>query len=434
MAVGSRQLTLTNKAAVKKVLRHFRWFSEFLNTPDAWLPVFCCVLILGISSPAQAQKTKSQLQKEKQQNIEKIKETEKILNETGQQKKNSLGELTALNQRIRQQEELIASIKGEINLLDTDINENNEIINALEADLSNLKEEYASMLFSAQKASGKTNKLTFLFSAQTFDQLLMRLKYMDQYGKSRQEQAEAITRVHQILAEQVRQTEVIKSQKNELLNDEVAENKSLTSLKQKQRTVVKSLEKEEKRLNKDLEETRKSVAQLDNLINEIIKEEMERAAREAAVKKTTNPAKVEEPEFTLSSSFEENRTKFPWPASGFISQKFGRQNHPILKGIVLQNDGINIQTQDGEKVKCIFEGEVRAVALFPAIGSSVIVSHGEYFTVYSGLKEVYVKKGQKVETDQQIGRLSNNGEGISELRFQIRKNTVPLNPQAWLRD
>ena len=106
----------------------------------------------------------------------------------------------------------------------------------------------------------------------------------------------------------------------------------------------------------------------------------------------------------------------------------------MLKGIILQNDGINIQTQQGEKVKCIFEGEVRAVAIFPAIGSSIIVNHGEYFTVYSGLKEIFVKKGQKVVTGQEIGRVSVNGEGISELRFQIRKNTIALNPQAWLKE
>ncbi len=405
-----------------------------------WLPIaigmsaLCILLTVGINLPAQAQKSKSQLQKEKQQNLEKIKETEKILNETGQQKKNSLGELTALNQRIGQQEQLITSIKGEINLLDTDIDENNQIIRALEEDLGKLKEEYASMLFSAQKASGKTNKLTFLFSARSFEQLLMRLKYMEQYGKSRQEQAEAITRVQQVLADQVRQTELIKSQKNDLLNDDLAESNNLTHLKQKQRTVVKSLEKEEKRLKKDLEETRKSVAQLDKLINEIIKEEIERAAREAAAAKAANSTAVIDASVALSSSFEDNRAKFPWPASGFISQKFGRQNHPVLKGIILQNDGINIQTQQGEKVKCIFEGEVRAVAIFPSIGSSVIINHGDYFTVYSGLKEVFVKKGQKVVTNQEIGQVSVNGEGISELRFQIRKSTVALNPQAWLKE
>jgi septal ring factor EnvC (AmiA/AmiB activator) len=201
-----------------------------------------------------------------------------------------------------------------------------------------------------------------------------------------------------------------------------------------QRSVVRSLEKEEKRLKKDLEETKKSVAQLDNLINDIIKEEMERAAREAAAAKVANATAVVETMTALSSSFEENRAKFPWPATGFVSQKFGRQNHPVLRGIVLQNDGINIQTQQGEKVKSIFEGEVRAVAIFPAIGSSVIISHGEYFTVYSGLKDVFVKKGQKVMTNQDIGQVSVNSDGISELRFQIRKNTVALNPQAWLKE
>lgn len=398
------------------------------------------VLSLLFSFSGLAQRNKNQLQKEKQKNVEKIKETEKILSETAQQKKNSLGELTALNQRIRDQENLINSIKGEIALLEDDISENNDIISALETDLAKLKEEYAAMLFSAQKASGKITKLTFLFSAESFDQMLMRLKYMEQYGDVRQEQAEVIGRVQKLLGQQVKQTEVIKEEKNTLLSEEVTENDNLSNLKKKQKTVVRSLEKEEKRLKKDLEETKKSIAQLDKLINEIIKEELERAAREAREakeKKTANAAvaaKATEASVALSSSFEENKSKFPWPTSGFVSQRFGRQNHPVLKGIELQNDGINIQTKQDEKVKSIFQGEVRRVAFIPAIGSSVIISHGEYFTVYSGLKEVFVKQGQKVTTNQEIGKVSINGDGISELRFQIRKSTQALDPQAWLKN
>jgi septal ring factor EnvC (AmiA/AmiB activator) len=402
-------------------------------------PVFLLVFFLaGIAFTATAQKSKSQLQKEKQQNLEKIKETEKILNETSQQKKTSLGELTALIQRIGQQETLIGSIKNEVHLLDANINENNQIIQALADDLSRLKAEYAAMLFSAQKANGKTDKLMFVFSATSFDQLLMRLKYMEQYGKARQEQVDAINRVQNVLVEQVRQTEIIKTQKDSLLNEDIHENNHLTTLRQKQKTVIRSLEKEEKRLKKDLEETEKAVALLDKRINEIIKEEMERAAREArereAKAKANNAPAEAVPSAALSSSFEENKSKFPWPAAGFISQKFGRQNHPVLKNIILQNDGINIQTKQNEKVKSIFDGEVRAVAFIPAIGSSVIVSHGEYFTVYSGLKDVYVKKGQKVTANQEIGQVLVNSEGISELRFQIRKNTVALDPQAWLKE
>jgi len=387
-------------------------------------------LFFLISFFAHAQKSKTQLQKEKQQNLEKIKETEKILAETGEKKENSMGELVAINQRILQQESLMKSIKGEISLLDYDISENNQLIDALERDVKKLKEEYSAMLLAAQKASGKVDKLTFLFSAQSFDQLMMRLKYMEQYGKARQDQAEAIVKVQDILKEQVRVTELKRGEKKNLLNDEVKENNKLTNLKAKQRIIVRSLERQEKQLRKDIEATRKAVAELDNLIAKIIKEELERAAREARASKTNTP----DASVALSASFAENKNKFPRPVSGFVSQKFGRQNHPVLKGIVIQNDGINIQTKQGEEVHSVFNGEVSRVAFTPGIGNTVIIKHGDFFTVYTGLKDIAVKQGQRVTTNQEIGSVLSNAEGISELRFQIRKNFDALDPQEWLRN
>jgi murein hydrolase activator len=371
-----------------------------------------------------AQKTKSQLQKEKQQNLEKIKEVEKIIGETSTKKKNSLGELSALNQRIREQENLITSIKGEINYLDSEITENNDIINALEDDLNKLKKEYATMLYAAQKANNNTTRLTFLFSAKSFDQLVMRLRYMEQYGQTRKLQADQIVKVQQELSGQVKEIRVRREEKNKLLNDVVTENNNLSNLKQKQSTLVRSLVREEKKLKKDLEETKKSVARLDKLIEDLIKEEMEREARLKSGETVI-----------LSNSFEENRNKFLWPvSSGFVSQKFGRQNHPVLKGIVQQNNGVNIQTTANEKVKSIFEGEVRRVAFIQGLGSTVIIKHGEYLTVYAGLKEVFVRTGQKVITNQEIGKIFSNIDGVSELRFQIFKNTTALDPQAWLKN
>lgn len=388
-----------------------------------------------------SQKNKGQLQKEKQQNLEKIKETERILEETARQKKNSLGELNALKQRITQQESLIQSIKSEINLLEGDIDENQDIIYSLELDLKKLKDEYAAMLFSAQKANGKIDQLTFLFSAQSFDQLLLRLRYMEQYSKARKDQAEAITKAQSILEGQVLKTETIKRAKGILLSDELAENKNLETLKGKQNTLVRTLQKEEKKLRKDIEETKLAVAQLDRMIEEIVREEIARAereareAREAKSKASANAAKASEAAtIALSASFEENKAKFPWPAAGFISQKFGKQNHPVLKGIVIQNEGINIQTKQDEKVRCIFNGEVRRVAQIGVLGNTVIVNHGEYFSVYSGLREVMVKQGQRLKTNEEIGQVLVNSDGVSELRFQIRKNTTALDPQAWLKN
>jgi murein hydrolase activator len=403
------------------------------------------VAALLLSAVAFSQKSKTQLQREKQENLEKIRETEKILDETTAEKKNSIGELSALNRRIEQQEVLMVSIQSEIELLDYDIDENNEIIVALEKDVEKLKEEYASMVFAAQKASGKIDRLTFLFSAQSFDQLLMRLKYMEQYGKARQEQAEAIAKVQQILSEQVRQIELKRSEKQTLLAEEEKENSELAELKSKKKGLVRTLSKEEKRLKRDLADTKKAIAELDDLIAAIIKEEMERAAAEAKrlreLKEKTNKkaeevSEVEEVDasIALSASFEDNKSKFPWPANGFVSQKFGRQKHPVLKGIEIQNDGINIQTKQGEPVKTIFGGEVKRVALIGGIGTAVIIGHGEFFTVYAGLKEVTVKSGQKVTPNTQIGKVTATAEGISELRFQIFKNTTPLDPQQWLKN
>jgi septal ring factor EnvC (AmiA/AmiB activator) len=387
------------------------------------------ILLFTLSSSAvlSQKKTKSQLQREKQQNLEKIKEVEKILTQTAAKKKNSLGELSALNQRIVEQEKLMNSIKSEISFLNAEIGENNDIIQALEEDLTKLKKEYTAMLFAAQKANNSTTRLTFLFSSQSFDQLVMRLRYMEQYGETRKLQADQIVKVQDELSGQVKQIEGQREEKNKLLGDQLDENENLSGLKKQQNALVKTLEKEEKKLKRDLEDTKRSLAILDKKINDLIKEEMEREAKALAASANANKKSV------LSSSFEDNKNKLPWPvSSGFVSQGFGRQNHPVLKGIVLQNDGVNIQTKENEKVKCVFEGEVRKIAFIPTFGSTVIVKHGEYFSVYTGLKEVFVKTGQKVTTNQELGTVISNNEGISELRFRIHKNTEALDPQAWL--
>ncbi|MGC1244029.1 MAG: peptidoglycan DD-metalloendopeptidase family protein [Chryseosolibacter sp.] len=388
-----------------------------------WLLLLTLILACGFSVTAQ-KKTKSQLQKEKQDNVARIKEVEKILNETTAKKKNTLGELTALNQRIVEQQNLVDAIRKEITLLNSEIRENNDIIGVLDDDLDKMKKEYAAMLFAAQKASNSTTRLTFLFSSESFDQLVMRMRYMEQYSETRKLQAELIAQVQAELGQQVKQIESKREEKNLLLREGENENDNLASLKKKQFSLVKTLEKEEKQLKRDLEGTRKALAVLDRKINDIIKEEMEREALALRSSKSVNIA--------LSSSFEENKNKLPWPVStGFISQKFGRQNHPVLKGIVTQNDGVNIQTKENEKVKSVFDGEVRRVAFIPTLGSSVIINHGEYYSVYTGLKEVYVKTGQKVSTNQEIGQIISKN-GISELNFQIRKQFTALDPAVWL--
>lgn len=399
-----------------------------------------CLLLLFVlgSLSTLAQKNKNQLQQEKQKNLEKIKEVEKILSETTSQKKNTLGELSALNQRIQSQESLIQSIRGEVEFLNKEIGEDNGIIAALEEDLVKLKTEYAAMLFAAQKANNSATRLTFLFSASSFDQLVMRLRYMKQYSERRKLQADQIIKTQDQLASQVKTTEAKRNEKNSLLKEELTETNQLTSLKTTQKSLVKNLEKQEKKLKTDLTESKKAIAKLDKMIADIIKEEIakaEREAREAKARAAKNKtAVVPEASVALSASFEENKTKFTWPANGFISDPFGTHNHPVLKGIVVKNEGVNIQTKQGEKVRCIFDGTVRMVAVVGRLGTVIMVKHGDYFTVYSGLKDVTVREGQTLKTNQEMGTVAFNADGIPELRFQIRRSTTALNPQQWLRN
>jgi len=388
---------------------------------------YICTLLLFITlgtSSLFAQKSKEQLQQEKKENLQKIEEAKKILTQTTNKKQNTLGQLSALNQRIKAQEDLISSIRGELTLLSEEIEETNLIVAALEEDLKNLKEEYASMVYAAYKANRGFNKLTFIFSARSFNQFFMRLKYMEQYGKARKKQAEQIGKVQRTLTDQITVIESKRSEKNILLAEQIKESRSLTNLKENKSLLVSNLQKQEKTLKQDLDDRKKAVAKLDKLINDIIKDEI---ARAKSAEKSSTEAAVK-----LSNSFNDNKSKLPWPVSGFVSQKFGRQQHPVLRGIVVNSTGINIQTKEDEKVKAIFNGQVSTVAFVPLVGNTVVISHGDYFTVYAGLKEVYVKKGQTITTNQELGEILTNKDGVSELKFEVRKSVTALDPQVWL--
>jgi septal ring factor EnvC (AmiA/AmiB activator) len=139
-------------------------------------------------------------------------------------------------------------------------------------------------------------------------------------------------------------------------------------------------------------------------------------------------------EAKLASSFSALRGRMPFPVpSGFISDHFGVHKHPILKGVMINNNGIDIQTSPGSPVHTVYDGVVQSVVNIPGINMVVAIQHGDYFTVYSKLAGVSVSTGQKVKTGQRIGSVASDEDGTSEINFQVWKNTVRQNPELWLR-
>jgi murein hydrolase activator len=391
-------------------------------------------LILCTAHIASAQKSKAQLEKEKKQILRKREEANKSLRETADEKKATIGQLAALNQQIQNQSQLINTISGELKLLDSEMAELNQITYAMENDLVKLRKEYGAMVYAAAKANTTYSRLIFIFSSATFNDLVMRLQYLRHYSEARKNQVTQIEKIKTILIVQQTDLNKKKLEKDKLLQSQIVENNNLLALKEKQNQVVRQLSNREKELEAELAESKKAIDGIDRLIKDLIAEEIRRAEREAEANRAAASIETAK-EATISASFADSKSKLNWPVkSGFISSKFGEQPHPILKGITIDNPGVYIQTNKGEPVRAVYDGEVWTVTYIPGVNKLVAIKHGDYITVYAKLSKVNVKVGQNVKANQVIGEVFTDSDGMSELQFQIWKNQEKLNPQAWLNN
>ena len=122
----------------------------------------------------------------------------------------------------------------------------------------------------------------------------------------------------------------------------------------------------------------------------------------------------------------------PITGSYVIARHYGTYSVQGLKAVTLDNKGIDIKGQEGAMARAVFDGEVSNVFQY---GSSYIIMlrHGSYISVYSGLSSVAVSKGQKVTTRQSLGKVGRNSDGQIILQFQLRKESARLNPEQWVQ-
>ncbi|WP_276133107.1 murein hydrolase activator EnvC family protein [Polluticoccus soli] len=135
----------------------------------------------------------------------------------------------------------------------------------------------------------------------------------------------------------------------------------------------------------------------------------------------------------LSNSFEANRGKLPWPVEkGFISEGFGKHQHPVAEKVTVENYGVDIRTSPGSTARSVFEGTVTKVFFVDGLSWNVLINHGRYYTLYSRLTNVTVKKDQQVHTKQAIGTVGADDQGETMMNFQIWKDGNKLDPAGWI--
>ena len=97
------------------------------------------------------------------------------------------------------------------------------------------------------------------------------------------------------------------------------------------------------------------------------------------------------------------------------------------------SNGIDIQAERGADIRSVFDGEVSKVFSFPGSNTCVIVRHGEYYTFYANIFDLFVKQGDKVKSGQSLGRIYTDPDtGVSTMHFQLWQKTNKLNPAPWL--
>jgi murein hydrolase activator len=396
----------------------------------------CFLLLFCLAVNANAQ-TKKELEQKKLKLQKEINLTNKLLNETQKTKGLSLDELLKLKSKINARTELITAINSEMTFINKEINLNNETIKGLEIELVRLKGEYAKIIYYAFKHRSSYDKMMFIFASKDFNQAYKRLKYIQQYTEYRKSQAKEIILTQETLQVKIADLNKIKQEKSVLVSLEEQEKQKLAVEKNEQETIVNKLQGQEQELKKKLQQNEEAARKLQKAIQRIIEEEIRKAREEAKKAGNTSTSKgfpMTPEALKLSNSFASNKGKLPWPVvEGVITAKFGQHPHPVLEGIVLNNNGIDISTTKGATARAIFEGEVSSVAIIPGEGKVVMIRHGEYLSVYSYMNDVFVKKGDKISTKQELGVLVNeSGKSKTQVHIEIWKGMTKLNPEYWI--
>ncbi|WP_282112436.1 murein hydrolase activator EnvC family protein [Maribacter stanieri] len=396
--------------------------------------LFLLVLITTVSVFGQTSEQKA-LEEKREQLQSEIRDINRLLFAEKKEKGNVLDQMEALDKKITVRQQLIRVTNQQSNLLNRQINTNIRNIGKLKTELQEVKDEYAKMIQKSYQNKSKQNRLMFLLSSESFFQAFKRLQYMKQYTDYRKEQGaqilaktEELSRLNADLNEERKLKEVLLAQ-NKKAKDQ------LFGEIQTQKALLGTIRKNESKYASAIDAKKKEARKIDQQIEKLIRSAIA-ASNKKSGSTTKNTSKfVLTPEATIiANNFSANKGKLIWPVEkGIKSQGFGVYADPVYPGIKHQSNGVIIATDEGSKARAIFEGEVIAILAVPGGNKGVQIKHGNFISTYYNLSELYVKKGDKVASKEELGVVyTNKNNGQTRLKFYLYQDTSRLNPEDWV--
>ncbi len=397
--------------------------------PLRYFIIGCCVLLCCFGVLAQSKK---ELETRKKQLYKDIDAAQKLLRNTQKNKAASLNELILLERKVNSREQVINNIEGELSFLEQNVAKTARQIDSLENKLQVLREGYAQSVRQSYLTQNNYSRLLFLFSAKSFNDAYKRIKYMQYYRQHRKDQVADIEIVRQGLVSKAESLRREKAEQVSLLDNAQKEQEILKSEKKQQNAVFKQLKGREKEIKSSLDRKQRAIDDLNRQIRDIVSAAISSEKRSSS---RTAPKDQSPEALKLSADFSKNKGKLLWPVEeGIITGYFGTHAHPLLKNIYTTNNGIDISTDPNTPVRAIFEGKVINILFNPNFHWAVIIKHGNYFSVYTQLREVSVAKNDVIKMKQNIGIVNTNGDdGKTEVHFELWEGADKLNPAVWLK-
>jgi len=373
--------------------------------------------------------SKETLERKRQELTSDIKQIEKLIDNSLNKKRTLVTNLENLKFKIDLQKKLIININNQLNIIVDEIDRNNIELNQLLKKQKKVKEDYASMVLKSYKHKSTLNRIMFVFSANNFTQAYKRLQYYKQYVKYKDKQIKQIKLTTTLVDNVLEELDEQKTQKKNLIlaNEKIKINLDKENLTQK--NMIVEIRSDEKRFTNQIRIKQKQAQDIDKQIEMIIAEATAKVKNKGLPEfNLTEEAKL------ISKKFNENKGKLPWPVEkGIVILKYGKQPHPIVRTTTIQSNGVRILTSQNQEVRAIFDGKVYSIIISKNGSHAILVQHGNFFTVYKNLSEIYVKKGETIETKQVIGKLiTNKSSGQTILNFSIFKDGVTQNPSVWI--
>lgn len=392
------------------------------------------LLLVTFLSFGQSKQDKNKLKKEEKALQKKIENTKNLIKLTRNSEQLTIAELAILNHQIAYREELVSNINYQMRKIKEEIEAMESQKIQLENNIKILKDEYAKMIQYAYKNRNDEFNIFYVFSSESYSEAYQRMNYIDQYADYRIKQVNKIKETKNLLDSNLVLLQNAKKEKEIVAISQEQEKSNFLKDKEAQQTALLKLKQNESNLQQELLAQEKKKKELRKKINAAIEAEIAAAAAASKNKGFTMTPEAT----TLAKSFTTNKGKLPWPVEkGAITSKYGTHAHETLVGIKTDNKGIDITTEKGAVVRTVFNGTVSSIFTIPGAGKVVMVSHGNYRTVYSNLQEVYVSKGDELKTKDKVGKLlPATNDKISECHFEIWKisssGTATDNPQLWL--